>query len=260
VSVRSVEFLPPVDVADPVLDELLRQHRQPESEGRGEDGEDEAPFDVQVARPRVLSIERLCRTAGHPPSPDVEARRVDRFLVVHAMTAFHRAARRPSAIWGMGYEVALGEGDIETLGVEPGTRLVDVGRVTQNVTLGLNLDGGLGVPSVAASGIPLGDSLPSARIFASTDQTFSLAIELRLQLLAVQAGVVGAGGARWNLYRQDKSLDDQQTLVQTIGVPRDGRSRSTAKIKTWVRSAGFLGLGSKVWIAAEPVEFPIDLR
>jgi hypothetical protein len=190
---------------------------------------------------------------------EVEARRGDHFLIVHGMTAFHRPARSPSAIWGMGYEVALGDGDVDTLAVEPGTRFVDVGKVKQAVTVGLSLGGVLGIPNVGATGTPLDDSLPNARIFGSTDQSFSLAIELELKLLAAQAGAVGAGGARWNIYRQDKPLDDQQTLLQTISVPRDGRRRLTAKISTWVRSAGFLGIGAKTWISTTPAEFQVDL-
>ena len=220
---------------------------------------DEAPFDVRVARPRALDVLKLYELADKPVPAEIRAALGTTLplLLVHGVTAFQTPGRATRAVWGMGYEVALSGVDADTVSLEPGTSHLEVGSVDQEIAVGLSAGGSFGVSDPVARGAALAIGLPSAEIRATTNQSFGLALHFRLRLLKVEAGRVGAGGAKWNFYEQDSPLNGEQMLFQTL-TARPGAAAFRARITTWVRSRGFLGFGSVFW-QSEPEEFEVRL-
>ena len=113
------------------------------------------------------------------------------------------------------------------------------------MTFGLEVGGGFQVPQETlqlTAQIP-GLSLTGASLHATTDQTFGLALECSFSLLEVQAGPVGAGGVRWNLYRGRERIDTYHPLFHTLRIPEGTRSLRLV-VEAWVRRSGrFFGLG-----------------
>jgi hypothetical protein len=84
--------------------------------------------------------------------------------------------------------------------------------------------------------------MTGASVYTTTDNQFSFALSLELSQLKVLAGPVGAGGARWDIYRTRERLDRFQPLVQTLFVPEDATSMNV-KVHTWIKRRGkFFGL------------------
>jgi hypothetical protein len=231
-------------------------------------GTDESPFDVRVARPRVLSITKLYGLADKPVPADLQATLGNTvpLLLVHGVTPFHRPGASRKGVWGLGYEVVLRHDteerdlDADTVSVEPGTQFLEVGQINQKISVGLSAGGSLGASQETAdAGSALGIAIPNAAIHATTDQRFALAIHFVLRLLKVQAGRFGTGGAKWNIYNQDDPVDGEHTLLQTITVD-PSVTKFRTRIVTWVRKRGFLGgsFGGKTW-TAEPVTYDISL-
>ena len=79
----------------------------------------------------------------------------------------------------------------------------------------------------------------------------AFAIRYEFRVLKVQAGPVAPGGARWNLYRQDRPLDDFHPLLQTLLVPRGARG-VTVEVQAWAREAGYRSGSGMDLRAAEP--------
>jgi len=114
--------------------------------------------------------------------------------------------------------------------------------------------------AAAAVGTATGDHASDVKLSLSADAKFAFILSLKfdLSLLEVQSGPVGAGGARWNLYRRGKRIDVMQSLAHTVVVPR-----STASLKlvvaTWIRESGFLGGAATQWTFA-PRRFTVGLK
>jgi hypothetical protein len=254
-----------IEVEDPRLDELNRAAISLLGPMGASDGEvQEEPFDLEVVKPRALDLRKLWKLAGKAVPPDVAAalgRKVP-VLLYQGMTAFHKPGRRPAEVWGMGYEVRTAGDDCDTVSLAPDDRIVQVGAIDQEVEIGLSLGGELGVPEAAIQAVNTvpGVVFNGAQVKASTDQKFALAIHFKLTLRAIQAAPVGAGGAKWNVYRQTERLDGFQALMHTLLVPR-GMNRLTLTIATWVRrSGGWFGLGgSREWRNA-PETYQVSLE
>ena len=161
----------------------------------------------------------------------------------------------------MGYEAELLDCEgARTVAYEPGNQVIKVAEVNQRIALDLSADGRLaaGVPGVASdAGLPLAAGVSTA---ASTQQGFLLSLRVDWSAVEIQAGPIGAGGARWNIYRQTSRLDRHHRLVQTLLVP-SAVTTVTIEVKTWVRRRGwFFGLfGTREW-SPPPRRFPINIE
>lgn len=217
-----------------------------------------APVDLRIVRPRALDIAKLCALAGKPVGDEVIASLSGKIpiLLCHGLTAFAAPGRSPPRLWGMGYEIEVDlAGD--TIGIEPGTRFLEVARAQQTLSIGVTASGRLGVPAegLAVAGSPL--PVAAAEIHASTDQQFSLALQFVLRCVKVEAGPFGAGGAKWNMYVQDEPLNGFQALYQTLLI-KDRRPALRAKVTTWVRTAGLFGFHATQW-TSNPIDYDVDL-
>ncbi len=209
----------------------------------------EDPFDLEITVPYAIAITELYRAVGKRPPKPVQAA-VERgevpVLVQHNLTPFYKAGKAPTGVWGMGYEFEPRAPGCVTLGTVPGSVTFDVMTVSQQVAFGVSIGGQVSIgelPELPLPGAP-GSSiqLQGAKLHATTDQQFAVAIEFALSVLEVQAGPIGAGGARWNLYRGRRTIETNQPLFHTVLVP-DGTNKIPVAVKTWVRRSGrFFGL------------------
>jgi hypothetical protein len=216
----------------------------------GDHEEGDAPFDLQISKPRAIDISQLYALTGRSVPPTVRATLgpTRPILLCHSVTPFHRPGRRVSEVWGLGYESRVLGIDATTVGFQPMSSVHEVGQVGQEISVGLSAGGELHVPD---GELALGPSLPGIRVEGvrfnfATHSEFALALSLKLQLREVQAGPVGAGGVRWNIYRQKRRLDEVQALFQSLLVPRQVQTLNL-ELRTWVRSNGLFGLGVKQW-------------
>ena len=215
-----------------------------------DEAEDGAPFDVEVAKPRAIDVARLYALSGRAIPDEVKAALgpARPLLLCHSVTPFHRPGRNVSSVWGLGYQSRLRDVNADTIGFQPTSAVEEVGSVEQELAFGVGAGGELSVPKEA---LTVGNALPGiqlegATLSLSTHQRFALAISMTLTLRSIQAGPVGAGGVRWNIYRQKNRIDEMQALFQTLLVPKDVKILNV-EVQTWVRSKGFLGIGSKQW-------------
>jgi hypothetical protein len=219
------------------------------------------PFDLEAIRPRAIGMRRLCALANNKLDAKIEAtlgNATEPVLLYQGITPFHPAGEVPRGIWGMGYQLEI-VGNADTIDWQPNTQLLEVAKIDQEIAVGLAAGGGMGVGRAEDTQVIPGVDLPGAHIRATTDQRFKLSISFIFNLLRVQAGPVGAGGIRWNFYRQDQRLDGFQPLLQTIMVPKDTRSLNV-RITTWVRGrARWLGLGTARTWTPPAREFEISL-
>jgi hypothetical protein len=88
---------------------------------------------------------------------------------------------------------------------------------------------------------------------------FGLSVRYVYSLLRVQAAPVGAGGARWDLYRRGDQVYRFQPLVQTLLVP-PGIEQLKLELTTWVCRRGILfgTLGVRKW-QSEPVTVEVSI-
>ena len=218
------------------------------------------PYDLQSPEPRAVDLLGLWKRLGKKADPSVlSALGPNRpILLSHGITAFHRMGRRPRAIWGMGYQATVVDVEARTVDVTPTSEHITVGSLQQDVRLGVTLDGRIEMPQAAlaaAQQLP-GVGLNGASIEVGVDEHVAFAIRYDFRVLKVQAGPVAPGGARWNLYRQDRPLDDFHPLLQTLLVPRRARGL-TVEVQAWAREAGFLGPGRE-W-TFEPRTYRVSL-
>ncbi|MBN2196024.1 MAG: hypothetical protein JW751_24620 [Polyangiaceae bacterium] len=188
-------------------------------------------------RPRAISVRRLCQLVDQRHDASIDAalgEAKEPVLLYQGMTPFHPAGERPHGIFGMGYPIQI-EGEVSTVAWQPDSSLIEVAKVDQEVSVGLGVGGALGTPS-GLEGLDVipGITLPHAKIHAKTHQEFRLSISFVFNLLRVQAGAVGSGEARWNIYQQDERLDRFQPLTHTLTVPRD-TPKVTGRVTTWIR-------------------------
>lgn len=230
-----------------------------------DESDPDRPYDLEVVAPRAVDLRQLYRLAGKPLPPDIEAALGPRLpvLLYQGLTPFHKPGARPIGVWGMGYQVEL-EGGIDgrTAAIAPEDRLFRTGEIEATVDVGVGGGGELAVPETALAVLNEVPALPlhRARVHATGHARFGLALRLDFSLLQVQAAPLGAGGARWNLYRRAERLDRFQPLVQTLLVP-EGTTRLALRLTTWVRRRGwFFGLlRGREWIS-RPERYEVSLE
>jgi len=204
---------------------------------------DDQPIDLELRKPMAVDLEELCKLAQKPIPPVVAAALGPNrgLLLCHAMTAFAPPGERPSSIWGMGYEVSLpGVADASTISLAPDSEFESVAQGSAQINLGLSAGGKIGIPIGAITGLPIPLTIPGVSVEASTDNSFSVVLKCDMRFVTVQAGPVGAGGARWNLYRHGQDLRSAQLLFQTVLVPKKV-DELVVTLETWVRKRGFFG-------------------
>ena len=246
------------EVDDPVLDDLDKANYDPAAVRAGVPRRSEGnPFDLELMKPQALAVARLYALAGTPMAALIEASPDSNVpvLMAHGMTPFYRPGLTPTGVWGMGYRATI-EGDVcSTIALFPDTRRFEIGHLSESLQVGLRAGGEMGLLRSGAltSSVPLAVGLPAVELKATTNQEFGIAIDCKFSLLEVQAGPVGAGGARWNLYRQREAIDERQSLFHTILVPRHLK-KLTVNVECWVRRSGrFFGLvGARHW------EYPVQ--
>jgi len=222
-------------------------------------------YDLEITKPRAVDLRKLWALAGKPAPADIQAALGPSvpILLYHGLTPFPRPGQSPGGVWGIGYQVQLADpDDAATVSLVPETEMTKVASIDQSVEIGLALGGEMAVPDSAlevVTAVP-GITLHGVKVGATTDQRFALSIHLDLSLVKVLSGPVGAGGARWHLYRQEDRLDRFQPLLQTLLIPK-GIDRLIMTITTWVRRRGlFFGLlGSRQW-SPQPLSLEVSLE
>jgi hypothetical protein len=201
--------------------------------------DDEPAFEIAVSKPRAIDLRKLWSQLDVAMPPELAADFGNRVpvLLCHGITPFYAAGTPPSGVWGIGYEARIVRTpQADTVSLTPTSRAIDRAAVGLDVCAGVKLGGEIDVPEEL---LPLGReltglSLHEARLFTTIDAPFALALSYRLSALEVQAGPVGAGGARWNLYGRGKRLDLHQPLFHTVLVPADTPSL-VIEVEGWVK-------------------------
>ncbi len=223
------------------------------------------PFDLEVPPPYAVDLRRLCDLTRTKVPPEVEAKLGPNtpVLLYHRMTPFARPGEKAPRVWGMGYTVRLkGLPAAATIDLVPNNRLATLAAASTELSVGLGAGGDIGLPAIAGQAIGAavpGWSVKEAKLSVSADarSAFVLSLDFDVSLLEVQAGPVGAGGARWNLYRHGQRLDVTQSLAHTVAVPKGTPSLKLA-VTVWVRESGFLGGPARQWSFA-PQRFEVPL-
>jgi hypothetical protein len=221
------------------------------------------PFDLSAASPHAIDVLKLYSLSGLKVPPTIEASRGSTIpiLLCHGLTPFYKPGVEPTGVWGMGYTATLKDVDAATVAVFPESKLLKVAQSRQELQFGLTAGGKIGVPDeglALANQIP-GVTMTGAELHATTNQEFGLAIRCSFSVLEVQAGPVGAGGARWNIYRTSERIDVFQPLFQTLLIPR-GVERLCISVEMWVRRPFRFLAWTKVrqWLYP-PVTFDVSL-
>jgi hypothetical protein len=224
----------------------------------------EPPFDLEVPKPRAVDVRKFYKLVNQPVPPEIEAALGPNIpvLLYHGLTPFHRPGRQPLPVWGMGYEAELVGTDASTVSWQPDNRFVKLAGGKLEAAVGLSAAGAMETPPATLKflkAVP-GVTLQGAKLHATSDVQFSLAVQFDLMVLEVQAGAVGAGGVRWNLYQNRERLDRFQPLLHTLLVPKGTKSLKV-KVQTWVRSrARWLGLIKARQWSPKPVQFEVSLE
>jgi hypothetical protein len=259
-------------VEDPVLEQLARRNGEdPLSPAttrsmRGFESTPPAdrPFDMRFNAPIAYDLRRLAQSLGKAPDPQLAAILGPNVPVIlhHQVTPFAEMGEVPGGVWGLGYEIEPIDLDARTVSVAPSDERLTIGKVQQEVELGLGLGGALNVPSMPIATSPQGPSfdLPGVKLKASMSQEATLSLRLTITLQKVIGAGFGRGGAKWDLYRQDEPLSVPHVLVQTLVVPEGTRS-FRARVRMWAKKAGWLGtrFRGKLW-PYPPQEIEISLR
>jgi len=246
--------------ADEVLRQLMRSRRP--RLGLKENWD--PPFDLRVVRPRAVDLRTLWERTGQEVPPHIAAALGPQrpVLLHHTVTPFPPNGKSPVSPWGLGYEFVVHDVDANTESVLPNDQVLQIARVGQNVELGLEFGGTVGIPEEAlelVTAVPA-VSLTGAQVTASTNQKYSFALSMMITLRKVIGAPVGVGGAQWKMYRQDERLDRPHPLIQTLLVPEKVKTiRCT--IRTWAKQAGFFGsrIGEKFW-RYDDQNFSVDVR
>ena len=219
------------------------------------------PWQVEVPPPIAVDL----RSVQAALSPDqVSAERATAVVLLrHAVTAFGRPGEKPPPVWGIGYQVRLvGVDDAATLSWTPDTAAETLATASGHVDIGLDGNGHLGLHPGAlgpALGVLAGLPIPDLMFKASTDVRFIAGFRLDVKALQIQAGPLGAGGARWNLYRRRKDLTRTQTLFHTVELP-PGTDRLTVRLETWIRRRTRRSAATFGHFTLPPAEHDIPIR
>jgi hypothetical protein len=247
-------------IEDPILADLME-----EGEWRsGADTDEENPFDLTVAKPRAIDIARLYELAERELPVEIRAALGPRtaIMLCHCITPFYKPGQAPTGAWGMGYTITIKDLDAATVSLSPSDAIKEVATLEQKLNVGIEAAGKLSVPNEnlkLLNEIP-GVSINGAEVGATNDTQFGLALSFSFCALKVQAGPVGAGGARWNLYRKGERIDLSQPLFHTLLIPSD-TSQLNISIETWIRTPFQLFAWKRVrnW-TYDPVEFEVSLQ
>lgn len=213
-------------------------------EERGGEESDERPFDLSIPEPRAMDLRVLWKLARKKPDPQILAALGPNvpILFSHAVTAFPIGAGRPPRVWGIRYGSSLFGVDARTVSLQPTTELLDILKVGAEAELEVGLGGELAVPrdvTAVLSEVP-GVTLNDARVGATVKESAKLRIRFTLSVPKVIAGADARGGAKWQLYAQDRRIDGHQALLQTLLVPK-GTKRVRVDIVSSVAAAGWFG-------------------
>jgi hypothetical protein len=248
---------------DPILAEIHFEQSNKHLYDSGEEEEWDSAIDLRVMRPRAVDLRKYYELTGNPIPPAIEASLGPNIpiLINHVVTPFSEDGRSPVKVWGLGYEFIVENAEGNTVSVLPSDETLKVAEIDQEMNLGLQIDGGVGIPKKALEIIEEvpAFSLTNAKLEASTDQKFQLSLHMTISLRKVVGAPVGAGGAQWKMYRQDEKLDKPHTLLQTILI--DSKTENIqCRIKTWAKQAGWLGTGwgAKFWSYKDQI-FDISL-
>jgi hypothetical protein len=259
------------EVDDPVLAELDELHRAQEAllapmgEAEPQPALDpDRPYDLEVVKPRAIDLRDLYKRAGKDLPDDLEATLGPQVpvLLYQGVTPFTRPGETPRGVWGLGYEVRLSDVDAATVALSPDTEVTRLGSLDSKVRVGISAGGALAPPEAAlavVNAIP-GISLHNAELEATTSTEVALALHVEFSVVKVEAGPIGTGGARWNIYRVDQRVVGFQPLIQTILVP-DKTRKLKVTVQPWVARRGMLfGLiGSRKFIPP-PTDFEVSLE
>jgi hypothetical protein len=232
---------------EPVEDEViatLAAALDDADEERGGSESDEAPFDLSIPEPRAMDLRKLWKLARKKPDPQILAALGPNvpILLSHSVTAFPIGAGKLPRVWGIRYASSLFGIDARTVSLQPTTELLDILKVGAEAELEVGLGGELGVPSGVAgvlSEMP-GVTLNDAHVGVAAKESARLRIRFTVSVPKVIAGADAHGGARWQLYAQDRRLDGHQALLQTVLVPK-GTRRVRVDIVSSVAAAGWFG-------------------
>jgi hypothetical protein len=248
---------------EPVQDEVIAMLAAGPDDGDEERGgaeSDTAPFDLGIPEPRAMDLRQLWKLAKKKPDPQILAALGPNvpILFSHSVTAFPIGAGRPPRVWGIRYGSSLFGVDARTVSLQPTTELLDILKVGAEAELEVGLGGELAVPRIVAgvvSEVP-GATLNDAHVGATVEESARLRIRFTLSVPKVIAGADARGGARWQLYAQDRRLDGHQALLQTLLVPK-GTRRVRVDIVSSVAAAGWFG--PRQWrFATESFDVTLD--
>ena len=233
----------PEPLEDDVMAGLAADLVEDDEERGGEEGS-QAPFDLSIPEPRAMDLRQLWKLARKKPDPQILAALGPNvpILFSHSVTAFPVGAGRLPRVWGIRYGSSLFGVDARTVSLQPTTELIDILKVGAEAELEVGVGGELAVPrevGAIVSELP-GVVLNDARVSASAKESAKLRIRFTLSVPKVIAGADARGGARWQLYAQDRRLDGHQALLQTLLVPK-GTRRVRVDVVSSVAAAGWFG-------------------
>lgn len=171
------------EMEDLTLDSLDRSLRDEAASFRDDvpQREPDDPFDLEVAKPHAVGIERLYRVLGKKVPAQVRASlgAAVPVLLAHGMTPFYKPGLKPTGVWGMGYRCEVDEQRCATVVLFPASRKYDVIEVAQRLSFGLKAGGEIGVPEehgLQLVGGPVAVEL-AGTVHATTDQEFAVAVQ-----------------------------------------------------------------------------------
>jgi len=252
-----------VEVEDELLQQLAGEH---EIEFREHTiADDRCPFNLEVAAPRAVDVARLYKLWHQNIPPAIAAALGPQFAVLlfHSVTPFYRPGQRAVGVASLGYTATLEQPGCVTASLFPESKLVNYGKIEAELQLGLDCGGALAVPketlALADAAVP-GLHIGGASIAATTNAQFGIAIRCSFSFIQAQAGPVGAGGARWNIYKGGQRIDLNHTLLHTLLAP-DGTEQLHVYIDSWVRRPRrLLGLLKGVEWRFPRVEYDVSLE
>jgi hypothetical protein len=236
----------PAPVEDETIESLAEEIEEDEERGEEDEerGSDAAPFDLGIPEPRAIDLRKIWKLAGQKPDAQILAALGPNVpvLLSHSITAFPVGAGKLPRVWGIRYGSQLFGIDARTVSVQPTTELLNVLTVGAEAELAVGLAGELSVPDAVGAAIETvpGVALNDARVAASLNESAKLRIRFTLSVPKVIAGTEARGGARWQLYAQDRRLDGHQAMLQTLLVPK-GTKRIRTEIVASVAAAGWFG-------------------
>jgi hypothetical protein len=252
-----------VEIEDELLQQLAGQNEVEFREHTIAD--DSCPFDLEVAAPRAVDVAKLYKLWHLNIPPTIAAALGPHFAVLlcHSVTPFYRRGQRPVGVAGLGYTATLEQSGCVTASLFPESKLVNYGKIEAELQLGLDCGGALAVPketlTLADAAVP-GLHIAGASINATTNAQFGIAIQCSFSFIQAQAGPVGAGGARWNIYKKGQRIDLNHTLLHTLLAP-DHTKQLHVCIDSWVRQPRrVLGLLKGIEWTFPRVEYDVSLE